>query len=92
MNCSVFVKSFAKSYRGGFGRPAKPIRPMVSLLKHPRNLSNETVAGNGGKYLLSVFSGLISMLPKNHLKQLNLFISATASQLKAWILLKKVFG
>ena len=45
INWSVFEESFAKHYREGFGRPAKPIRLMVSLLmlKHLRNLSDESV-------------------------------------------------
>lgn len=42
---SVFEESFSKHYCEGFGRPAKPIRLMVSLLmlKHLRNLSDESV-------------------------------------------------
>lgn len=45
INWPVFEESFAKHYRAGFGRPAKPIRLMVSLLmlKHLRNLSDESV-------------------------------------------------
>jgi IS5 family transposase len=45
INWTVFEENFAKHYREGFGRPAKPIRLMVSLLmlKHLRNLSDESV-------------------------------------------------
>lgn len=41
----VFEGAFAKHYREDFGRPAKEIRLMVSLLilKHIRNLSDESV-------------------------------------------------
>lgn len=41
----IFEEAFAKHYRKDFGRPAKPIRLMVSLLilKHVRNLSDESV-------------------------------------------------
>lgn len=45
INWQVFEEAFAKHYRKDFGRPAKPIRLMVSLLilKHVRNLSDESV-------------------------------------------------
>ncbi len=45
INWRVFEESLSKHYREGFGRPAKPIRLMVSLLmlKHVRNLSDESV-------------------------------------------------
>lgn len=45
INWPVFEDSFSKHYCEGFGRPAKPIRLMVSLLmlKHIRNLSDESV-------------------------------------------------
>lgn len=41
----IFEEEFAKHYRKDFGRPAKPIRLMVSLLilKHVRSLSDESV-------------------------------------------------
>ena len=41
----LFEESFRKHYREDFGRPAKPIRLMVALilLKHIRNLSDESV-------------------------------------------------
>lgn len=41
----MFEESFERHYRKDFGRPAKEIRLMVSLLilKHIRNLSDETV-------------------------------------------------
>jgi IS5 family transposase len=41
----IFEEAFAKHYRKDFGRPAKPIRLMVTLLilKHIRNLSDESV-------------------------------------------------
>ena len=40
-----FDKEFSALYSDNFGRPAKPIRLMVSLLilKHLRNLSDESV-------------------------------------------------
>jgi IS5 family transposase len=42
---SIFDDSFSKHYCQNNGRPAKPIRLMVGLLilKHLRNLSNESV-------------------------------------------------
>jgi len=45
INWQQFEEAFAKHYRKDFGRPAKPIRLMVSLLllKHVRNLSDESV-------------------------------------------------
>jgi len=45
INWQVFEEAFTKHYRKDFGRPAKPIRLMVSLLilKHVRNLSDESV-------------------------------------------------
>jgi IS5 family transposase len=45
INWQQFEETFAKHYRKDFGRPAKPIRLMVSLLilKHVRNLSDESV-------------------------------------------------
>jgi hypothetical protein len=45
INWQVFEEAFAKHYRKDFGRPAKQIRLMVSLLilKHIRNLRNESV-------------------------------------------------
>lgn len=44
---SLFEREFSKHYKEGFGRPAKPIRLMASLLilKHIRNLSDESVVG-----------------------------------------------
>ena len=41
----IFEEAFKKHYSEDFGRPAKPIRLMVSLLmlKHIRNLSDESV-------------------------------------------------
>ncbi len=44
INWEVFEKAFAKLYSEE-GRPAKPIRLMVSLLmlKHIRNISDESV-------------------------------------------------
>jgi IS5 family transposase len=45
INWQLFEEAFRKHYRADFGRPAKPIRLMVSLLmlKHIRNLSDEGV-------------------------------------------------
>ena len=45
INWSYFDNEFSKHYRSDFGRPALPIRLMVSLLilKHVRNLSDESV-------------------------------------------------
>ena len=45
VNWSMFEENFKKHYREDFGRPALPIRLMVSLLmlKHIRNLSDESV-------------------------------------------------
>ena len=45
INWQLFEDTFRKHYREDFGRPAKPIRLMVSLLmlKHIRNLSDESV-------------------------------------------------
>jgi len=45
INWRLLEEAFAKHYRKDFGRPAKPIRLMVSLiiLKHVRNLSDESV-------------------------------------------------
>lgn len=45
INWQIFEDSFKKHYQANFGRPAKPIRLMVSLLmlKHIRNLSDESV-------------------------------------------------
>jgi len=43
----VFEDAFGKLYSPGFGRPCKPIRLMAGLLilKHLRNLSDESVVG-----------------------------------------------
>ncbi len=45
INWSVFDSSFKKHYSEKMGKPAKPIRLMVSLLilKHVRNLSDENL-------------------------------------------------
>ncbi len=45
INWKVFEEAFKVHYREDFGRPAKPIRLMVSLLmlKHIRNISDENV-------------------------------------------------
>jgi IS5 family transposase len=45
INWPLFEEAFSKHYRKDFGRPAKPIRLMVSLLilKHVRNLNDESV-------------------------------------------------
>lgn len=44
INWLVFDEAFKKHYSEKMGKPAKPIRLMVSLLilKHVRNLSDET--------------------------------------------------
>ena len=44
INWQLFEESFRKHYREDFGRPAKPIRLMVTLilLKHIRNLNDES--------------------------------------------------
>lgn len=45
INWEIFEKEFKKHYCENNGRPAKPIRLMDSLilLKHLRNISDETV-------------------------------------------------
>jgi hypothetical protein len=45
INWEKFEKEFSKHYNDKMGRPAKPIRQMTGLLilKHIRNLSDETV-------------------------------------------------
>ncbi len=45
INWSVFDKAFSRHYSATHGKPAKPIRLMVSLLilKQLRNLSDESV-------------------------------------------------
>jgi len=47
----VFEGAFRQHYREDFGRPAKPIRLMVALLmlKHIRNLSDESVVEQWGE-------------------------------------------
>jgi transposase, IS5 family len=51
----VFDEAFAKFYCSDNGRPAKPIRLMVSLLilKHLRNLSDESVQYFSGSFKFS---------------------------------------
>ena len=50
INWEIFEEAFAKLYSQE-GRPAKPIRLMVSLmmLKHIRNISDESVGSSGVK-------------------------------------------
>ena len=51
INWALFEESFKKHYKENFGRPAKPIRLMTALLmlKHIRNLSDESVVEQWGE-------------------------------------------
>jgi IS5 family transposase len=67
INWSYFDEEFGKHYRADFGRPAKPIRLMVSLLilKHLRNLSDESVVEQWSENCYyQYFSGQNEFTPK----------------------------
>jgi transposase, IS5 family len=64
---AYFDKEFEKYYRNDFGRPALPIRLMVSLiiLKHLRNLSDESVVEQWAENCYyQFFSGKQEFTPK----------------------------
>jgi IS5 family transposase len=66
-NWDFFDKEFSKYYRLDFGRPALPIRLMVSLLilKHLRNLSDESVVEQWAENVYyQFFSGQTVFTPK----------------------------
>ncbi len=67
INWQYFDEELGKHYRSDFGRPAKPIRLMVSLLilKHFRNLSDESVVEQGAENCYyQYFSGQSEFTPK----------------------------
>lgn len=63
---NIFEEAFSPLYSEGKGRPAKPIRLMVGLLmlKHIRNLSDESVVEQWGENnYYQYFCGEISFVP-----------------------------
>ncbi len=67
LNWSIFEDSFAKHYSTKMGKPAKPIRLMVSLLilKQLRNLSDENIVSAWSENLyFQYFSGQENFSPK----------------------------
>lgn len=67
INWSVFEDEFSKHYSPKMGKPAKPIRLMVSLLilKQLRNLSDENIVMAWSENLyFQFFSGQESFVPK----------------------------
>ena len=67
INWQYFDEELGKHYRSDFGRPAKPIRLMVSLLilKHLRNLSDESVVEQWAENCYyQYFSGQSEFTPK----------------------------
>ena len=67
INWEFFDKEFSALYSDNFGRPAKPIRLMVSLLilKHLRNLSDESVVEQWSENCYyQFFSGQKEFSPK----------------------------
>ncbi len=67
INWSVFEDAFSKHYSSKMGKPAKPIRLMVSLLilKQLRNLSDENIVMAWSENLyFQIFSGQESFVPK----------------------------
>lgn len=67
INWSVFEDAFSKHYSSKMGKPAKPIRLMVSLLilKQLRNLSDENIVMAWSENLyFQFFSGQESFVPK----------------------------
>ncbi|MBK9508557.1 MAG: IS5 family transposase [Cytophagaceae bacterium] len=67
INWSVFEDAFSKHYSSKMGKPAKPIRLMVSLLilKQLRNLSDENIVLAWSENLyFQFFSGQESFVPK----------------------------
>lgn len=67
INWTLFVETFTKLYSDKMGRPAKPIRLMVSLLilKHIRNLSDESVVEQWSENIYyQYFSGEQFFAPK----------------------------
>lgn len=67
INWSVFENAFSKHYSPKMGKPAKPIRLMVSLLilKQLRNLSDENIVMAWSENLyFQFFSGQESFVPK----------------------------
>lgn len=67
INWSVFEEAFSKHYSTNMGKPAKPIRLMVSLLilKQLRNLSDENIVFTWSENLyFQYFSGQENFTPK----------------------------
>jgi IS5 family transposase len=67
INWKYFDDEFSKHYRSDFGRPALPIRLLVSLLilKHIRNLSDESVVEQWSENCYyQFFSGQRTFAPK----------------------------
>ena len=67
INWSVFEDAFSKHYSSKMGKPAKPIRLLVSLLilKQLRNLSDENIVMAWSENLyFQIFSGQESFVPK----------------------------
>ncbi len=67
INWKYFDDEFSKHYRSDFGRPALPIRLLVSLLmlKHIRNLSDESIVEQWSENCYyQFFSGQTTFAPK----------------------------
>ncbi|MCX6294123.1 MAG: transposase, partial [Sphingobacteriales bacterium] len=67
INWSLFDESFKKHYSEKMGKPAKPIRLMVSLLilKYVRNLSDENIVEHWSENIyFQYFSGEQNFQPK----------------------------
>ena len=67
INWSIFDNAFKKHYSEKMGKPAKPIRLMVSLLilKYVRNLSDENIVEHWSENIyFQYFSGEQNFQPK----------------------------
>lgn len=82
-----FEEAFSPLYCAVNGRPAKPIRLMCGLLilKHVRNLSDESVVNNGARMLITSTFAVCwnSRLPIPAM-QANWYTSVSVSEKMAW--------
>ncbi|MBC7534598.1 MAG: transposase [Ferruginibacter sp.] len=87
INWSVFEDNFKKHYSETMGKPAKPIRLMVSLLilKHVRNLSDENLVEHWSENLYyQYFGGEQFFQPIFHAFLPNWFLLDSVLEKKVW--------
>lgn len=87
INWQSFDDAFSPLYCSTNGRPAHPIRLMCGLLilKHLRNVSDETVVLQWGENAYyQYFADNLNLLPKSPVMRLTWFTSENVSVRKAW--------